>query len=141
MIRRILPQIASVSCICAACGRGVPLVLLAYVAALGCDGGGFQEKLSGLTPAADRLGYGFSDAPRGRIPWAVRRRPTIEGLKAAGMAGAYRLVGRCIQAPSSPIEIEHQARSSGRAVVVGHCVVYAEGDKQRPKLEKLRAHP
>src|SRR5277367_2311 len=97
-------------------GKGVPLLLLHMSPRSGAMWELLQEKLERPSHAPDRLGYGFSDAP----PWALSleqyAQSTVDGLKAAGMAGPIDLLG--VHTGSiEAIEIAHQLGAQVRRVI------------------------
>jgi pimeloyl-ACP methyl ester carboxylesterase len=98
-----------------------------------------QERLDRPTHAPDRLGYGYSDAP----PWALSlqqyAQATIDGLKAAGMAGAIDLLG--IHTGSiEAIEIAQQLGSQVRRLAVVGMPLFTAEEQQR-QLEKYSEQP
>jgi len=120
-------------------GKGVPLVLLHMSPRSGAMWEGLQERLERPTHAPDRLGYGFSDAP----PWALSleqyAQSTVDGLKAAGMAGPIDLLG--VHTGSiEAIEIAHQLGSQVRRLAVVGMPLFTAEEQQR-QLEKYSEQP
>jgi pimeloyl-ACP methyl ester carboxylesterase len=98
-----------------------------------------QERLERPTHAPDRLGYGFSDAP----PWALSleqyAQSTVDGLKAAGMAGPIDLLG--VHTGSiEAIEIAHQLGTQVRRLAVVGMPLFTAEEQQR-QLEKYSEQP
>jgi len=98
-----------------------------------------QERLDRPTHAPDRLGYGYSDAP----PWALSleqyAQATIDGLKAAGMAGAIDLLGMHTGSIEA-IEIAQQLGSQVRRLAVVGMPLFTAEEQQR-QLEKYSEQP
>ena len=120
-------------------GKGVPLVLLHMSPRSGAMWEELQERLDRPTHAPDRLGYGFSDAP----PWALSleqyAQATVDGLKAAGMAGPIDLLG--VHTGSiEAIEITHQLGSQVRRLAVVGMPLFTAEEQQR-QLEKYSEQP
>ena len=120
-------------------GKGVPLVLLHMSPRSGAMWEELQERLDRPTHAPDRLGYGFSDAP----PWALSleqyAQATVDGLKAAGMAGPIDLLG--VHTGSiEAIEITRQLGSQVRRLAVVGMPLFTAEEQQR-QLEKYSEQP
>jgi pimeloyl-ACP methyl ester carboxylesterase len=120
-------------------GKGVPLVLLHMSPRSGAMWEELQERLDRPTHAPDRLGYGSSDAP----PWALSleqyAQATIEGLKAAGMAGPIDLLGMHTGSIEA-IEIAQQLGSQVRRLAVVGMPLFTAEEQQR-QLEKYSEQP
>jgi pimeloyl-ACP methyl ester carboxylesterase len=120
-------------------GKGVPLVLLHMSPRSGAMWEELQERLERPTHAPDRLGYGFSDAP----PWALSleqyAQATVDGLKAAGMAGPIDLLGMHTGSIEA-IEITHQLGSQVRRLAVVGMPLFTAEEQQR-QLEKYSEQP
>lgn len=120
-------------------GKGVPLVLLHMSPRSGAMWQELQERLERPTHAPDRLGYGSSDAP----PWALSleqyAQATIEGLKAAGMAGPIDLLGMHTGSIEA-IEIAQQLGSQVRRLAVVGMPLFTAEEQQR-QLEKYSEQP
>ena len=120
-------------------GKGVPLVLLHMSPRSGAMWEELQERLDRPTHAPDRLGYGFSDAP----PWALSleqyAQATVDGLKAAGMAGPIDLLGMHTGSIEA-IEITHQLGSQVRRLAVVGMPLFTAEEQQR-QLEKYSEQP
>jgi pimeloyl-ACP methyl ester carboxylesterase len=139
MIRRIYPTRFGQLHLRSRDGKGVPLILLHMSPRSGAMWEDLQEKLERPTHAPDRLGYGFSDAP----PWALSleqyAQSTIDGLKAAGMAGEVDLLG--VHTGSiEAIEIAHQLGSQVRRVIAVGMPLFTAEEQQR-QLEKYSEQP
>ena len=139
MIRRIYPTRFGQLHLRSHEGKGVPLVLLHMSPRSGAMWEELQERLERPTHAPDRLGYGFSDAP----PWALSleqyAQSTVDGLKAAGMAGPIDLLG--VHTGSiEAIEIAHQLGSQVRRLAVVGMPLFTAEEQQR-QLEKYSEQP
>jgi pimeloyl-ACP methyl ester carboxylesterase len=139
MIRRIYPTRFGQLHLRSHEGKGVPLVLLHMSPCSGAMWEELQERLERPTHAPDRLGYGFSDAP----PWALSleqyAQSTVDGLKAAGMAGPIDLLG--VHTGSiEAIEIAHQLGSQVRRLAVVGMPLFTAEEQQR-QLEKYSEQP
>jgi len=120
-------------------GKGVPLVLLHMSPRSGAMWEELQERLERPTHAPDRLGYGFPDAP----PWALSleqyAQATIDGLKAAGMAGPIDVLGMHTGSIEA-IEIAQQLGSQVRRLAVVGMPLFTAEEQQR-QLEKYSEQP
>src|SRR5277367_3095970 len=139
MIRRIYPTRFGQLHLRSHDGKGVPLVLLHMSPRSGAMWESLQEKLERSTHAPDRLGYGFSDAP----PWALSleqyAQSTVDGLKAAGMAGPIDILG--VHTGSiEAIEIAHQLGSQVRRLIAVGMPLFTAEERQR-QLEKYSEQP
>jgi pimeloyl-ACP methyl ester carboxylesterase len=139
MIRRIYPTRFGQLHLRSHEGKGIPLVLLHMSPRSGAMWEALQDRLERPTHAPDRLGYGFSEAP----PWALSleqyAQSTIDGLKAAGMAGPIDLLG--IHTGSmEAIEIAHQLGTQVRRVAVVGMPLFTAEEQQR-QLEKYSEQP
>jgi pimeloyl-ACP methyl ester carboxylesterase len=120
-------------------GKGVPLVLLHSSPRSGDMWERLQERLARPTYAPDRLGYGFSDAP----PWALSLEQyaqcTLDGLKAAGVQGAFDVLGVHVGSIEA-IEIAHaHPHQVRRLIAVGMPLFTAE--EQQRQMEKYSEQP
>jgi pimeloyl-ACP methyl ester carboxylesterase len=139
LIRRIYPTRFGQLHLRSHDGRGVPLVLLHMSPRSGAMWETLQERLERPTHAPDRLGYGYSDAP----PWALTleqyAQSTVDGLKAAGMAGPIDLLG--IHTGSiEAIEIAHLLGPQVRRVLAVGMPLFTVEEQQR-QLEKYSEQP
>src|SRR5208282_4246447 len=139
MIRRIYPTRFGQLHLRSHEGKGVPLVLLHMSPRSGAMWEELQERLDRPTHAPDRLGYGCSDAP----PWALSleqyAQATIDGLKAAGMAGPIDLLGMHTGS-IEVIEIAQQLGSQVRRLAVVGMPLFTAEEQQR-QLEKYSEQP
>jgi pimeloyl-ACP methyl ester carboxylesterase len=119
-------------------GHGVPLVLLHPSPRSGEMWERLQERLTRPTFAADRLGYGFSDAP----PWALSLEQyaqcTLDAVSAAGVQGAFDVLGMHVGAVEA-VEIAHQAPQLRRLITVG--MPLFTGEEQQRQMEKYSEQP
>lgn len=139
MIRRIYPTRFGQLHLRSNDGKGVPLILLHMSPRSGAMWEELQERLERPTHAPDRLGYGFSEAP----PWALSleqyAQSTIDGLKAAGMAGPVDLLG--VHTGSiEAIEIAHQLGPQVRRLIVVGMPLFTAEEQQR-QTEKYSEQP
>jgi pimeloyl-ACP methyl ester carboxylesterase len=139
LIRRIYPTRFGQLHLRSHDGRGVPLVLLHMSPRSGAMWERLQERLERPTHAPDRLGYGYSDAP----PWALSleqyAQSTVDGLKAAGMAGPIDLLGVHMGSIEA-IEIAHLLGSQVRRVLAVGMPLFTDEEQQR-QLEKYSEQP
>lgn len=139
MIRRIYPTRFGQLHLRSNEGKGVPIVLLHMSPRSGAMWENLQVRLDRPTHAPDRLGYGYSDAP----PWALSleqyAQSTVDGLKAAGMAGPIDLLG--VHTGSiEAIEIAHQLGSQVRRLLAVGMPLFTAEEQQR-QLEKYSEQP
>src|SRR5208283_5053625 len=138
-IRRIYPTRFGQLHLRSSNGKGVPLVMLHPSPRSGEMWEPLQERLARPAHAPDRLGYGFSDAP----PWALSleqyAQSTVDGLKAAGMAGPIDLLGMHTGSIEA-IEIARQLGSQVRRLAVVGMPLFTAEEQQR-QLEKYSEQP
>jgi len=120
-------------------GKGVPLVMLHPSPRCGEMWERLQQRLTRPTHAPDRLGYGFSDAP----PWALSLEQyaqcTIDGLKGAGIHGAFDLLG--VHTGSiEAIEIADQLPKQVRRLIAVGMPLFTPEEQQR-QMEKYSEQP
>jgi pimeloyl-ACP methyl ester carboxylesterase len=120
-------------------GKGVPLVLLHPSPRSGEMWERLQERLTRPTHAPDRLGYGFSDAP----PWALSleqyAQSTADGLKAAGVQGAFDVLGVHVGSFEA-IELAHAYPNQVRRLIAVGMPLFSPPEQQR-QMEKYSEQP
>src|SRR5277367_6950312 len=134
MIRRIYPTRFGQLHLRSHDGKGVPLILLHMSPRSGAMWETFQEKLERPTPAPDRLGYGFSDAP----PWALSLEQyaqcTADALESAAIQGPFDLLGVHVGSIEA-IEIAHHLPHRVRRLAVVGIPLFTSEEQQR-QMEK-----
>jgi len=139
MIRRIYPTRFGQLHLRSNEGKGVQIVLLHTSPRSGAMWETLQERLDRPTHAPDRLGYGYSDAPPGALSLEQYAQSTVDGLKAAGMAGPIDLLG--VHTGSiEAIEIAHQLGSQVRRLLAVGMPLFTAEEQQR-QLEKYSEQP
>lgn len=120
----------------------LPLVLLHMSPRSSQMFGALQALLSRPTVALDRLGYGFSDAPRQTMTIADYASATLEALEALGVVGSFDVLG--VHTGSlEAIELAHLAQRRVRraAVVAIPCFTAQENASGLASFAKMHVTP